>query len=217
MGQKPDYSQTYWSNKGKYEALSAELNKLVPSSGEVENADDNPALETLRIASNCYYDLYNNGLWNHAELFEKVFGFDPGELQGDDDSLTQELIDRTETKMDEFIILAAHEQHLGESKADGNHGEIERSYASGAGIEEEAETIDITPEGCKTPEGAKRVQDAMNKIDSANARVADIATQMVDRLAANLQWDSEENDALKEAIQYRKDAYAELLRAVAGR
>jgi hypothetical protein len=195
MTEKPDYTQTYWSHKGKHEALNAELNKLVPYSGTVDNADDNPALETFRIASNCYYDLYNNGLCNRAKEFRKVFGFSGKNLQVDGD-LTQELIDHTETAMDKIIILAAHEQHLGESKA---------------------ETIDITPEGCKTPDGAKRVQDAMNKIESANARVADIATQMVDRLAANLQWDSKENDMLKEAIQYRKDAYAELLRAVAGR
>jgi hypothetical protein len=77
-------------------------------------------------------------------------------------------------------------------------------------------TIDITPRGCETAEGVKRVNDAMLTIDSANARVADIATRMVDRLAANRPWDAEENDTLKAAIAYRKDAYARLLRAVAG-
>ncbi len=197
---KVDYSQTYWSHKGKHEHLCEQLNKLVLSSGEVEDHENNPALETFRVASNCYYDLYNNGLGNRGKQFEEVFGFsafDVGEdLNGFSVELTQELIDRTEAKMDEFVVLAAHEQGIGETKA---------------------ETIDITPVGCSTPEGAKRVHDAMNKIESANARVADMATRMVDRLAANLQWDSEENDELKDAVEYRKGAYDELLRAVAGR
>jgi len=194
-----NYENTYWSNKGKYEALSAELNKLVPSSGEVENADDNPALETLRIASNCYYDLYNNGLWNHAELFEKVFGFDPGELQGDDDSLTQELIDRTETKMDEFIILAAHEQHLSESKA---------------------ETIDITPRGCMTAEGTKRVAQAQQEWEDATHELANYLKNVVDEIfdrdtdkIAKAEYYSE----LQTLIGIREVKQEAFIRAVVGR
>lgn len=79
------------------------------------------------------------------------------------------------------------------------------------------ETIDITPEGCKTPEGNARVNRALAHVDEASRRVADLATQMVDRLAANQQWQSDEHDVLKAAIQHRKDAYRELLRAVAGK
>ena len=80
-----------------------------------------------------------------------------------------------------------------------------------------SDTIDITPVGLQTPDGEKRVNLAMQVVDSANALVADIATRMVDRLAANKQWLSEEHDTLKEAVERRKAAYEELLRAVAGK
>jgi len=103
---KPDYSQTYWSHRGTHETPNAQLRTLIPESGEVENPDANPALETYRIAVNCYYDLYNNGLCNRRDEFETVFEFVPGTH----DDLDQDTIDRTETRMDEIILAAYAEQ-----------------------------------------------------------------------------------------------------------
>lgn len=109
-----DYSKTYWSNAGKHEDLNAKLTPLVPASGEVPNANLHPALETFRVASNCYYDLYNNGLCNRAQEFSKAFGFSASKMmarnRGLGWALTQEVIDRTETRMDEIILAAYAEQ-----------------------------------------------------------------------------------------------------------
>lgn len=117
--EKASYSKTYWCHKGKHEDLSEKLNALVPDSGEVANADDNPALEKFRKALNCYYDLYNNGLCNLAEEFEHIFGIrlPRGEDEFEDEipdhvALTQELVNKTEAAMNRIIRAAAKEQRL---------------------------------------------------------------------------------------------------------
>ena len=110
-----NYANTYWCSKGKHESLKNELQPLIPAADAVPNADANPALEKFRVASNCYYDLYNNGLCNRAAEFRKVFGFSALKLmtrhRGLGRALTQKVIDRTEKRMDE-IILAAHAEQF---------------------------------------------------------------------------------------------------------
>lgn len=76
---KLNLENTYWSDAGSHQAMLEKLNVLVPDEGSVVNADENPALEIFRIASNCYYDLYNNGLCNLADEFRDTFGFGPKE------------------------------------------------------------------------------------------------------------------------------------------
>lgn len=98
--------KTYWNNKGKYEKLLSKLEKLIPSKGSVANTKDNPALEKLRIASNCYYDLFNNGLCNMAKEFRRVFGFGGMKIVKDGFPFYEPL----ETKMDEIILNATKEQ-----------------------------------------------------------------------------------------------------------
>jgi hypothetical protein len=110
-----DYSNTYWSRKGKYPEQNAALEKLIPDSGAVPNPRKNKALERFRVASNCYYDLYNNGLCNRAASFAKTFGFSgralmAGRIKTGGLSLTQTLIDQTETWMDEIVLAAYQEQ-----------------------------------------------------------------------------------------------------------
>ncbi len=111
------YANTYWSHRGKHPILQEKMAALIPASGSVENADDNPALEKFRIASNCYYDLYNNGLCNRAEQFQDVFGIvlpldeDTRELPNDF-KLTKDLVNRTEKAMDKIILAAVKEQGL---------------------------------------------------------------------------------------------------------
>lgn len=102
-----NYEITYWNDKGEHQDANDELRKHVPASGSVENPEQNPKLERFRIASNCYYDLYNNGLWNRGDEFKVVFGFDP---DGGLDPLEQWVIDQTETAMDRIILDALAEQ-----------------------------------------------------------------------------------------------------------
>lgn len=53
--------RSYWGETGRYQLVYNGLHKLIPASGSVE---DNDELELLRVVSNLYYDLYNNGLCN---------------------------------------------------------------------------------------------------------------------------------------------------------
>ena len=97
---------TYWNHKGKYEAIAAEVQKLIPASGECAT----PALERCRQAINCYYDLYNNGLCNRAAEFRKVFGFSGVKFAKG--FLDAEIEARIESRMSAFIIDAAMEAGL---------------------------------------------------------------------------------------------------------
>lgn len=56
--------RSYWGETGRYQLVYNGLHKLIPASGSVK---DNDELELLRVVSNLYYDLYNNGLCN-AEI-----------------------------------------------------------------------------------------------------------------------------------------------------
>jgi hypothetical protein len=104
-----NYAETYWSEKGKHEELVVALTKLMPVLDPIAN----PALEKFRVASNCYYDLYNNGLGNKAQEFRRVFGFSGIQLTTTGSrggELTQRLVDKTEAKMNDIILAAAAEQ-----------------------------------------------------------------------------------------------------------
>lgn len=98
---------TYWNNGGKHEALYETLRTLIPREGECPN--DQPKLEQLRVACNCYYDLYNNGLYNRAAEFRKVFGFGGTKFAktGFNDC---EFEAKLEARMDEIIEAARDEQ-----------------------------------------------------------------------------------------------------------
>lgn len=106
-------SNTYWNNRGKHQEFADDLRTLVPAEGEVPNKRKNPALEKFRKASNCYYDLYNNGLFNRAHEFYHVFGIASGNykyLPGAHRMFMEELYIATEAKMDEIILAAMKEQ-----------------------------------------------------------------------------------------------------------
>jgi hypothetical protein len=96
----------YWENKGKYQDLYNLLTKQIPVTGECPK--NRPALEKLRKAANCYYDLYNNGLSNRAREFYKVFGFSgkPIVNLGPNSSVLQDQLD---AKFDEIVLEAACE------------------------------------------------------------------------------------------------------------
>lgn len=101
----------YWNDAGKYQDLYEKLNDLIPSEGAVANPKKNRALEKMRKAANCYYDLYNNGLCNRAAEFRSVFGFGgtPIPKARFNYPVLQERLDE---RMDEIILAAAKEQGL---------------------------------------------------------------------------------------------------------
>lgn len=100
----------YWERTGKYQKESDKLQKLIPFQGEVNNPTENPALEKFRKASNCYYDLYNNGLCNREQEFKEVFGFDGTDIiQGENDDWYSV---KLEHKIDKIIEAACKEQNI---------------------------------------------------------------------------------------------------------
>ena len=105
--------QTYWNNSGKYEAALRALEARVPISGSVPNARVHRALEKFRKAANCYHDLYNNNLGNRAREFSKVFGIRSSHyIRGWDGKFHENLYEKVEIAMDDFIVAAVWEQGL---------------------------------------------------------------------------------------------------------
>jgi hypothetical protein len=71
---------SFWNGNSHYQFMADRLNTLIPLMGSVEDPKRNPALEKFRIASGCYYDLFNNGLGNRARQFGRVFGVRLGDF-----------------------------------------------------------------------------------------------------------------------------------------
>lgn len=65
--------QSFWNNDSDLQDVADQLAGLVPAMGAVEEPRKNRALERFRRASNCYYDLYNNGLCNRRGEFYRLF------------------------------------------------------------------------------------------------------------------------------------------------
>ena len=87
-------------------------------------------------------------------------------------------------------------------------------------------TIDITPEGCKTPEGVEKVNTAMKAFQESREEVARLATLLVnqhkDDIKRQLKVSGEDEalDAFRdliEAVDTRLEAQDAFLRAVVGR
>lgn len=102
---------SYWNNNGKHQSIADRLATLVPAMGSV--ASGNPKLERFRRASNCYYDLYNNGLCNRAKEFFHVFKFRSSDyrvygIRGTD--FNRSIFPAVEAVMDQIILEAGNEQ-----------------------------------------------------------------------------------------------------------
>lgn len=111
MKRKP--SPSYWQGTGRYRAAADALNKLVPPSGPCnDDKSRNKHLDRFRRASNCYYDLFNNGLCNRAAEFRALFKV--GALPRDHNRrVCFEQIEKdgkVEAAMDAFVLHAAAEQ-----------------------------------------------------------------------------------------------------------
>ena len=81
-------NDTYWNNRGRYQDKASKLEALIPSIGEVENADQRPELERFRTASNAYYDVFNNGGWNMQSEIEELFFLAYEKIDGNYDEST---------------------------------------------------------------------------------------------------------------------------------
>lgn len=115
-------THTYWERRGRHQWMVDALNALVPPSGSVANKSRNRALETYRIASNAYYDLYNNGLGNRARSFSRVFGLRVNDYMTryvtrngrpkHPAHPSNEMYRVTEPRMDDIVYAAAKEQGI---------------------------------------------------------------------------------------------------------
>jgi hypothetical protein len=108
--------KTYWNGTGRYQQQADILEALIPVSGPVYDAEGaNKHLDAFRRAVNCYYDLYNNGLYNRAREFNTVFKMTgvAKEIKARrwmDSMLSGDTRERIEDKMSQFVLAAMQEQ-----------------------------------------------------------------------------------------------------------
>ncbi len=106
---------SYWNSNGRHQNLSTLLEEMIPATGEVGGGRANLKLEKFRKASNCYYDLYNNGLCNRVSEFLTVFkiastAFKIRTQYGHEYSAA--LYEQVEVAMDNITMAAAVEQNV---------------------------------------------------------------------------------------------------------
>jgi hypothetical protein len=75
-------------------------------------------------------------------------------------------------------------------------------------------TIDLTPEGMRTPEGCKRVAEAQAKLENAQCACARLLSEIVDE---GFGYCNERKEEARDTVKAWKDATEEFLRAVCGR
>ena len=108
---------TYWNYNGKHQTKVEILHDLIDSYGFTDDHKmnghyKNPHLERLRKAKNCYYDLYNNGLWNCKKQFARLFDMAPNAYFNSwRQDFSESLYEEVEEKMNVFIERAWKEQY----------------------------------------------------------------------------------------------------------
>lgn len=104
--------QSFWNGNSDLQNLADELADMVPATGKVENPRSNPALERFRRATNCYYDLYNNGLINRGPEFRRLFKIRVSDfyVRGRRDIDFDSIMPVVEPIMRQFVLDAAKEQ-----------------------------------------------------------------------------------------------------------
>lgn len=115
METAPTLTHSYWSSTGRYQSAYDRLVEMIPGAGSASHLGK--ALERLRVAANCYYDLFNNGLCNSASEFRGVFGFSPKKMYLNDngrgiDFNNKEMNERLNSKLDGLILDACREQNV---------------------------------------------------------------------------------------------------------
>ena len=110
--------QSFWNNNSDLQNVADKLAGLVPGAGPVPDARKNKALERFRRATNCYYDLYNNGLCNRRAEFYRLFKVRvsdfkflwPSKMRGEIDF--DRIMPVVEPIMRSFVLAAAAEQGI---------------------------------------------------------------------------------------------------------
>ena len=111
---------TYWNSEGKHQHLCSELFEAVEEGiADGKKLPKKSALERYRKAALCYYDLYNNGLYNRVQLAVRVFGLKVSDYKNysygyKGERFRDVYYTKVEAIMDD-IILAAHNEINGVS------------------------------------------------------------------------------------------------------
>lgn len=127
-----DRENTYWNNKGKYQAWNDELQKLIPPMGVAKELH----IDLLRNINNCYHDHYNNGncnWWgNKEEQFNHIryHADDLSATAGLEDVDIKILLSRIQTHFDN----ADDEDFYPISYTDGEFGELGKKWEKLADI-----------------------------------------------------------------------------------
>jgi len=108
-------SGTFWGNDSDLTPLSEKLEALIPAEGSVPNPKKNKQLERFRKASNCYYDLFNNGLGNRNREFAAIFKVPAMQyarkgMRSLDTWGVRQVAELVEPKMREITLAGAAEQ-----------------------------------------------------------------------------------------------------------
>jgi len=108
---------TFWEGNHRLEALRERVSELVPTMGAVEDTNS-PKLERLRLVTNAYWDLFNNGGWNPGRKTSYYF---PGAMTAFHGAINKNLDQEasmaatyaiTEPIMSKAVFAAALEQGL---------------------------------------------------------------------------------------------------------
>ena len=95
---------SYWCGNGRHQALADDLQPLIPNMGKVKNPRKNKHLEHLRVVSNAYYDLYNNGGGNRPSQIYQYAG---------KRSVNHRYVHMALEFYLDFVILSAHAEQFG--------------------------------------------------------------------------------------------------------
>lgn len=110
------FTGSYWDNTGKFQQFVEALQALVPVEGSCSNPrSTNRWLEKFRVASNAYYDIFNNGGMNRGGLIRRIFDLPASEYiaYGRGKCFNWgAALRKTEPVMDDIILKAAVEQGL---------------------------------------------------------------------------------------------------------
>lgn len=98
-------TSTYWNNEGNYQVQYDELKKLIPLEGKAPTQK----LELLRVATNMYYDVYNNGGMNACRFTEtlQILESHPnwGEAFGSTDAgIFKSWLEKAANKQEDYLL-----------------------------------------------------------------------------------------------------------------
>ena len=107
----PEEVGNFWNADHPLEPLRIEVSKLIPHYGLV-TSPDSPKLERLRLVTNAYWDLFNNGGGNPGRKTSYYFPGAMTQINGHADNSMKKVYAITEPIMAKAVFAAALEQGL---------------------------------------------------------------------------------------------------------